>query len=449
MPAGRGPRYACYVPPLSAHARESGHPVLVTPGSRLRGDERSILSRLFFLLRRTQGAGVFDFRNFVGLEAEHIGQYLVGMLAQQRRALHLGDRIGQFDRIADAQIFSAGRVIDLDHRTGLAQRLVLGDLLHRQNRPDRNIDRIADVHDLELGLGHGPLLDGGEDGFQLRQPRLRRDVIRIGFPFRLADHVADRAPRRRLGDEISVGVGIALPAFALEDPAGLAAAGVVAGARHRLAERNALAVLAVFGERAFRDALLVAQLNARKIEHAVLHGAEHLLAAAGAVALIKRRYDAKRQMQSGAAVADLRTGDRRRTFAEAGGGGGAACALRDVLVHLAVLVGPGAETLDRGDDHARIELVDVVPGQPHAVERAGGEVLHQHVARLDQRIEHAHALRVLGVDGDRAFVVVEHGEIEAVGARHVAQLSARDVADTRTLDLNHVGADSLYFTMLN
>ena len=146
-------------------------------------------------------------------------------------------------------------------------------------------------------------------------------------------------------------------------------------------------------------------------------------------------------MQAGAAVADLRAGDQRRTFAEAGGRGRAAGALRDVLVDLAVLVGPGAEALDRGDDHARVELVDVVPGQPHAVERAGREVLHQHVALLDQRIEHTHALRVLGVDGDRALVVVEHGEIEAVGVRHVAQLAARDVADARTLDLDHVGAE--------
>ena len=117
-------------------------------------------------------------------------------------------------------------------------------------------------------------------------------------------------------------------------------------------------------------------------------------------------------MQAGAAVADLRAGDQRRAFAEAGGGGGAAGALRDVLVDLAVLVGTGAEALDRGDDHARIELVDVLPGQPHAVERAGGEILHQHVAFLDQRFEHAMPLRMLGVDGDRALVVVEHGEIE-------------------------------------
>ena len=120
-------------------------------------------------------------------------------------------------------------------------------------------------------------------------------------------------------------------------------------------------------------------------------------------------------------IADLRAGDERRAVAKAGGRCRAAGALRDVLVDLAVLVRSGAEALDRGDDHARVELVDVLPGEPHAVERAGREILHQHVACLDQPIEDFLALRMLAVDGDRALVAVEHGEIEAVGALHVAQ----------------------------
>ena len=72
-----------------------------------------------------------------------------------------------------------------------------------------------------------------EDLLEPRQPRRRRGVIGIGLPFRLADQIADRAPDRRLGDEIDVGVGIGLPALAFEDPARLAAAGIVAGARRR------------------------------------------------------------------------------------------------------------------------------------------------------------------------------------------------------------------------
>ena len=275
---------------------------------------------------------------------------------------------------------------------------------------------------------------------QPRQPRRRRGEVRIGLPFRLADQIADHAPDRRLGDEIDVGVGIGLPAFAFQDPAGLAAAGIVAGARHRLPEGNAFAELAVFGQRAVRQPLLVAQFHARKIEHAVLHGAEHLLAAAGPHPLIERGDDAEGEMQAGAAVADLRAGDERRAVAEAGGGSRAAGALRDVLINLAVLVRAGAEALHRGDDHARVELMDVFPGEAHAVERAGCEILHQHVAMLDQPVDDLLALRVLGVDGDRALVAVEHREIEAVRAFDVAQLPARDVADARPLDLDHVGA---------
>ena len=146
-------------------------------------------------------------------------------------------------------------------------------------------------------------------------------------------------------------------------------------------------------------------------------------------------------MKPGAAVADLRAGDQRRALAETRGRGRAAGALRDVLVDLAVFVGTGAEALHGSNDHARVELVDVLPGQPHAVERARREILDQHVASLDQLVEHALALRVLGVDRDRALVVVEHREVERVGALHVHQLAARDVADTRALDLDHVGAE--------
>ena len=158
------------------------------------------------------------------------------------------------------------------------------------------------------------------------------------------------------------------------------------------------------------------------------------------IALIERRDNAEREMQAGAEIADLRAGHERRPVAKAGGRCRAAGALRDILVDLAVFVRAGAEAFDRGDDHARIELVDMLEGEPHAVERAGREILHQHVAFLHQPIEDFLALRMLAVDRDRALAAVEHGEIETVGALHVAQLAARDVADAGPFDLDHVGA---------
>src|SRR5207248_1906410 len=115
------------------------------------------------------------------------------------------------------------------------------------------------------------------------------------LPAGLADDVANFLPDRRLGDEIDVGVGIVLPAFALQDAARLTAAGIIAGARHRVAERNPFAVLAVLRKRAMSEALLVAQLDARQIKHTVLHGSGDLLSPTRHCALIERGDDTERQ----------------------------------------------------------------------------------------------------------------------------------------------------------
>src|SRR3546814_10530526 len=56
-------------------------------------------------------------------------------------------------------------------------------------------------------------------------------------------------------------------------------------------------------------------------------------------------------------------------------------------------------------------------------------------------LQHLLALLGLGVERDRALVVVQHGEVEAVDIGDVAKLAAGGVADTRALDLDHVGAE--------
>ena len=229
--------------------------------------------------------------------------------------------VGELDRVADRQVLAARRVVDLDDGAGVAQRRLLGQLLHRQDRADRDVEGVALVHDLELGLGHGPLLDALEDLLEPRQAGRRLGVVGMGLPVGLADQVADLLPHRRLGDEVDVGVGIGLPALALQDDAGLAAAGIVAGARHGIAERDALAELRVFLQRPVGEALLVAQLDAAEVQHAVLHRRQHALAAAGALALVERAHDAQRQVQAGAGVADLRAGHQRQAVMEAGGRG--------------------------------------------------------------------------------------------------------------------------------
>src|SRR6266542_6476785 len=177
---------------------------------------------------RARRAQLFDLL----LAVPQLREHLLRVLAQQRRARHLGRAVRHLDRIADRQILAALRVIDLDDGSGLAQRRLLGDLFHRQNWTAGNVVLVEHVHRLELVLGLGPLLDLPEDLHQMRQARLGRRVARIGQPLLLADHLADVLPDRRLRDEVDVGVRIRLPAFALEDPPGLSATGCVAGARY-------------------------------------------------------------------------------------------------------------------------------------------------------------------------------------------------------------------------
>src|SRR6185437_1810142 len=217
---------------------------------------------------------------------------------------------------------------------------------------------VEEIHRLELRLRHRPLLDFAEDLHQVRQASLGRRIARISQPFLAPDHLADLLPHRRLRDEIDVGVRVRLPALALQDPAWLAAARRVAGARNRLAERAVRILRVLLHDAGAREPLLVAQLHAAQIEYAILHRGEHALAASGRVALVERRDDAERQMQPRSAVADLRAGHERRAIVETGRRRGTARALRDVFVDLAVLVRAGAEALDRRDDHPRIERLD-------------------------------------------------------------------------------------------
>ena len=75
--------------------------------------------------------------------------------------------------------------------------------------------------------------------------------------------------------------------------------------------------------------------------------------------------------------------------------------LRFATALFSIDYGEHAEHLRSCGTHRR----DRVVAEPHAVERAGGEVLDQHVAGLDQPLDDLLALLVLGVDGDRALGV--------------------------------------------
>ena len=156
---------------------------------------------------------------------------------------------------------------------------------------------------------------------------------------------------------------------------------------------------------------------------------------------MQRANNAKRQMQSSAGIADLRAGHHWRAVIETRCRCGAARALSNVLIDFAVLIRAGTEALDGCQDHPRIELLNPLPRETHAVECAGGEIFHHDVTFANQRFQHFLPIRVTSVDGDRAFVVVQHREIKAVDAFDILQLATGDVARARPFHLDHVGAE--------
>jgi hypothetical protein len=163
--------------------------------------------------------------------------------------------------------------------------------------------------------------------------------------------------------------------------------------------------------------LLVAQLDPAEVEDGVLHGAHDALALAALFTMEQGGQDASDQMDAGAGVADLGAGHHRKAVDLAGRRRRPSGALGDVLVHLAVLEGPRAESLHRRVDHPRVDLLDLLPREAHAIDGAGREVLHHHVALLDQPGEDLVAGFGLGVQRQAALVGVEHREVEAVDVR--------------------------------
>src|SRR5690606_21039150 len=118
----------------------------------------------------------------------------VRMFAEQRRTIDLHTVVRQLNGLSDSDVFTARRMIDTCERAGDVQRLVFGNLLHREDRTAGDVDLVEDFHGLELALGHGPLLDLAENLVETRQTRRRLGVIGVILPFGLADHIAYRSP---------------------------------------------------------------------------------------------------------------------------------------------------------------------------------------------------------------------------------------------------------------
>ena len=184
--------------------------------------------------------------------------------------------------------------------------------------------------------------------------------------------------------------------------------------------------------------LLVAQLDSAQVQHGVLHGGQYFLTAPAGVALVQGGYDAQGQVQAGAAVANLRTCDHGRPFISASGRGRAPGALGHVFIDFAVFIGARAESLDGSHDHARVDGLDVLPGDAHAVHGARREIFDQHITSFDQLVQNLFALGFFGIQSDGALVVVEHGEVQTVHTGNVAQLTTGCIAFAGAFDLDDV-----------
>src|SRR5260221_10709920 len=164
-------------------------------------------------------------------------QHLVGVLAQEGRALDLGRKGRKLHRAADGPVRAARLVRNLDDGPDALQERVVLDFLHGQHRRAWHLELAKVVDGLVLGLVREELLDIREDLEDVGLSRLGRGVLRVLRPFRMPYSLGGSHPVRTLDREVDVGVGVGLPAFALEYPARLATAARVATPRDRAAER--------------------------------------------------------------------------------------------------------------------------------------------------------------------------------------------------------------------
>ena len=152
------------------------------------------------------------------------------------------------------------------------------------------------------------------------------------------------------------------------------------------------------------------------MHHRILHRDLQFAALAGLLLLVERAEDADRHQHAGAGVADRAAGLDRRLARLAGDAHRAAGGLRDHVEGERFLVWAAfAEALDLAVDDAGVDLLQHVVAEAEALDRAGGEVLGEHVGLLDQLLDELDALRGLEVDRRRLLVGVEDLEIIRIG----------------------------------
>jgi len=169
----------------------------------------------------------------------------------------------------------------------------------------------------------------------------------------------------------------------------------------------------------------------------------HLLAFARGVPVVHRGEDTDAAVEAGEEVGDGDAHLLRRAPRFAGERHHAAHRLDQRVVAGAGRVGAGLpEAGDRAVDQARVFPAQLLPPQPILGERADLEVLHQHVAALEQPQHQRLRLGLGDIQRERLLVAVYADEIGALlRVRHEGRREATGiVARFRPLDLDDLGA---------
>jgi hypothetical protein len=107
--------------------------------------------------------------------------------------------------------------------------------------------------------------------------------------------------------------------------------------------------------------------------------------------------------------------------------------LRDLVQCGALFIGAGQEALLGTIDQARIGGGAGVVIQPQPVERAGAEVLHQHVGAGDEVLGDGDPLRRFQVETDRLLAAIVHREIARARSLEAAGIVTADGFDADDL----------------
>ena len=234
-------------------------------------------------------------------------------------------------------------------------------------------------------------------------------------------------------DEVHHALGDRLGAGRDGDPA---AVGAAVGVARRVVDRAVAPALLLEAERLPDRGLRAEQredrLDQRRVDH---------LAAAGGGARLQRGHDREGGGERGDAVGEAERRQRGRAVRLAGDRGEAAHRLGERAEAGPRAVRPElAEAGDARDDEAGVERVQHLGADAPAFERAGSEVLDQHVGVGDELLEELRAVGVAEVQRDRLLVAADHLPPQRHAVLDVA-VAAHRVAALGVLDLDHVGAE--------